>query len=214
MKNGWSVKWLHRQIALSAAYQQKSDGPVDRDPENAWLSHFARRRLTAEEIRDSILAVSGDLDRTPGTGHPFPPEASWGYTQHAPFLAVYEHDKRSVYLMTQRIKRHPFLGLFDGADTNRSTDKREVTNVPAQGLYFLNDPFVHAKSAKLAERLSKLPESERLPRLFLISFGRMPTSEEVGIATKFIAEYGGTPDKAWAAWIRVMFASNEFLYVD
>ncbi len=219
IKNGWSVKWLHRQIVLSAAYQQKSDGPADRDPENAWLSHFARRRLTAEEIRDSILAVSGDLDRTPGTGHSFPPEASWGYTQHAPFLAVYEHDKRSVYLMTQRIKRHPFLGLFDGADTNRSTDKREATNVPAQGLYFLNDPFVHAKSAKLAERLLKLPEGERLPRLFLLSFGRMPTSDEQRIATKFVGEYGSAMDKdrertAWAAWVRVMFASNEFLYVD
>ena len=219
IKNGWSVKWLHRQIVLSAAYQQKSDGPSDRDPENAWLSHFARRRLTAEEIRDSILAVRGDLDRIPGTGHPFPPEASWGYTQHAPFLAVYEHDKRSVYLMTQRIKRHPFLGLFDGADTNRSTDKREATNVPAQGLYFLNDPFVHAKSAKLAERLLKLPEGERLPRLFLLSFGRMPTSDEQRIATKFVGEYGSAMDKdrertAWAAWVRVMFASKEFLYVD
>lgn len=66
---------------------------------------------------------------------------------------MYEHDKRSVYLMVQRIKRHPFLALFDGADPNSSTAERRLTTVPTQALYFLNDPFVHAKSVKMAERL-------------------------------------------------------------
>ena len=208
VKHGWSVKWLHRQILLSATYQQASG-----EGENVWLSHFSRRRLTAEEIRDSILAISGDLDRTPATKHPFPQEQTWGYTQHAPFIAVYEHDKRSVYLMTQRIKRHPFLGLFDGADPNRSTDHRDTTTVPTQALFFLNDPFVHSKSLKLAERLLKLPEAERLERLYRVALGRSPLKEEREIATQFLGGFG-TGDKAWAAWVRVLFASNEFLYVD
>ena len=249
VKHGWSVKWLHRQIMLSATYQQasgvrssergvrnedKANGPTgwfstprselraprSEDPENKWLSRFARRRLTAEEIRDTILAVTGDLDRTPGGPHPFPDEKTWGYTQHNPFAAVYDHDKRSVYLMTQRIKRHPFLGLFDGADPNSSTPRRDVTTVPTQALYFLNDPFVHAKSARLAERLLALPDAEaRLKRLSLLAYGRPPTADEVQVAARFLASYGQPGDKdrdrkALAAWARVVFASNEFLYVD
>ena len=234
IEHGWSLKWLHRQIMLSSTYRQSSNAelglrdskrnthlfgiprsafrlPRFEDPENAWLSHFTRRRLTAEEIRDAILAVSGDLDRAPGTKHPFPPEPSWGFTQHAPFIAVYEHDKRSVYLMTQRIKRHPFLGLFDGADPNRSTARRDTTTVPTQALYFLNDPFVHAKSQRFASRLMKFPEAERLDRLYGLMLSRKPTREERTIAGKFLGE---STEKNWSGWIRVMFASNEFLFVD
>ena len=244
VKHGWSAKWLHRQIVSSATYQQRVNAecgmrnselkrtlfgvsiphsafriPHLEDPENVWLAHFTRRRLTAEEIRDSILAVSGDLDRTPGGPHPFPPENTWGYTQHNPFIAVYDHDKRSVYLMTQRIKRHPFLGLFDGADPNRSTDRRETTTVPTQALYFLNDPFVHAKSARLVDRLLALPAAERLTRLHQLAYGRPPTENERHVAERFLATYGTANDrdrdrKALAAWSRVVFASNEFLYVD
>src|SRR5207342_1510539 len=101
---------------------------------------FPRRRLSAEEIRDAILAVSGELDSTPAREHPFPSPISWGYTQHNPFIAVYDDNKRSVYLMTQRLKRHPFLALFDGADTNASTPSRGATTVPTQALFLMNDP--------------------------------------------------------------------------
>ena len=157
---GWSVKKLHREILLSATYQQGANNTasIEKDPGNVWLGRFARRRLTAEEIRDCVLAVTGTLDRTPGTAHPFPEQKTWGYTQHAPFAAVYDHDRRSVYLMTQRIKRHPFLSLFDGPDPNSSTPRRDATTVPTQSLFFLNDPFVHAKSDALAAKLMTLPE--------------------------------------------------------
>ena len=83
------------------------------DPGNECLGHFERRRLEAESIRNALLAVGGGLDRSKGGPHPFPPENSWGFTQHNPFLAVYDTNRRSVYLMTQRIRRHPFLALFD-----------------------------------------------------------------------------------------------------
>ena len=87
--------------------------------------------------RDTLLALGGNLDRTPGGSHPFPPVSQWSYTQHAPFAAVYDTNRRSVYLMTQRLKRHPFLALFDGADTNASTARRIPTTVPPQALFFM-----------------------------------------------------------------------------
>jgi hypothetical protein len=211
IRSGWSVKQLHRRIMHSEAYRRSSEAASERDAGNTWLGRFNRRRLTAEEIRDTILAVSGDLDPSPGTRHPFPAEGTWNFTQHAPFLAVYEHDKRSVYIMSQRIKRHPFLALFDGADPNRSTDRRDTTTVPTQALYFLNDPFVHAKSQKLAARIVKHSETERLDTLYLRMLNRKPTEDERTLASKFLGDGG---EKQWAAWIRVMFAGNEFLYVD
>src|SRR5262249_20717995 len=149
------------------------------DPENRLLARFPRRRLSAEEVRDAILLVAGDLDRTPGLRHPFPAETTWGFTQHNPFTAVYDHDRRSIYLMTQRIKRHPFLSLFDGADPNATVGRRDSTTVPTQALFFLNDPFVHRKSARLAERLSSLPnDAARLEMACRWCYGRPPVAAE------------------------------------
>jgi hypothetical protein len=211
--DGWSVKKLHRAVMLSATYQQMSDSSA---AENTLLASFPRRRLGAEEVRDAVLAVSGDLDRTPGEAHPFPPENQWGFTQHNPFTAVYEHDRRSVYLMTQRIKRHPFLVLFDGADPNAVTGQRDTTTVPTQALFFLNDPFIHRKSQRLAERLAALPDDmARLEQACRLCYGRPATVEERRLAERFLAKYpAGDRTRAWAAWARVMLASNEFLYVD
>jgi hypothetical protein len=214
---GWSIKKLHRRIVLSATYRQSAEGSADSlrlDANNVWLSRFPRRRLSAEEIRDSILAVSGDLDRAPGGPHPFPPEKGWTFSQHNPFAAVYDHNRRSVYLMTPRLKRHPFLGLFDGADPNATTGRRDETTVPTQALFFMNDPFIHAKSTKLAERLLALPdETARLDRAYRLCFGRPPTDGERTVAQRFLSA-SKDPKQAWASWARVMLASNEFLYVD
>jgi hypothetical protein len=225
VRSGWSIKELHRLILLSAVYQQSSradPAAVLGDPDGTWLSRFPRRRLSAEEVRDAVLAVAGDLDRTPGGPHPFPDEKTWGFTQHNPFTAVYDHERRSVYLMTQRIARHPFLGLFDGADPSSSTGRRDTTTVPTQALFFLNDPFIHAKSARLAERLLALPDdSARLDRLCRLCLGRPATPGEVHLAGRFLAGYAvpatdevGRRKQAWAAWVRVVLASNEFLYVE
>src|SRR5262249_46410112 len=141
---GWSIKAMHRMIMLSRTYQLSSavdEQAAARDPSNEWLWHFERRRLDAESIRDSLLAVAGNLDRTPGGPHPFPSENTWGFTQHKPFQAVYANGRRSLYLLTMRLRRHPFLALFDGADANSSTAGRTVTTVPTQALFFMNNPF-------------------------------------------------------------------------
>jgi mono/diheme cytochrome c family protein len=231
IQSGWSVKAMHRQVILSATYQQSSassvkaaDDAVDTPAAESYAA-FARRRLSAEEIRDAILEVSGELDRTIAREHPFPPPTGWGYTQHAPFGAVYDHDRRSVYLMTQRIKRHPFLALFDGADPNATTALRLVTTVPTQALYFMNDPFVHTKAEKYAIHLQSAgPDARRrIEQAWHDVVGRSPTDVEREEALRFLDDYragliGAGVDhaemRALAAYVRTLFGSNEFVYLD
>lgn len=221
VQSGYSINAMHRLILQTQAYQRSSSGAVAADVENRWLAHFNRRRITAEELRDSLLTVSSKLDRTRGENHPFPPTESWGYTQHGPFNAVYETDRRSVYLMVQRQRRHPFLALFDGADPNASTPSRQTTTVPTQALYFLNDPFFHKQAATVANRL--LPTSAaddgsaevaRIEELWQILFQRTPTAAEIARTKSFIAAYPGNAAEKWTAQVRVLLASNEFVFVD
>ncbi len=108
VESGFSVKAMHRLIMNSAVYWRASATSHAADPDNHLLAHFPRRRITAEEVRDSLLTASGQLDLTPAGVHPFPAEATWKFTQHNPFNAVYETNKRSAYLMVQRQRRHPF----------------------------------------------------------------------------------------------------------
>ena len=230
VQSGWSIKSIHRLIMLSSTYQQSSQpsgsvaANVSADLSDRYAS-FPRRRLSAEEIRDTILMVSGDLDRTPGEEHPFPSPITWGYSQHAPFNAVYDHDKRSVYLMTQRIRRHPFLALFDGADPNTTTAERLATTVPTQALFFLNDPFIYAKSERWADRLLGLKNAdlERIGSAWRTAFGRMPTEQEAKDGTEFLMLYrqeltaanaDAVDRRALAAYLRTLIGSNEFLHVD
>jgi hypothetical protein len=226
MKNGWSLKALHREILLSRAYQLSSSADSvsqQSDSTNRWLWRFQRRRLDAEELRDSLLLFSGDLDLTPGGQHPFPPIPSWGFSQHNPFDATYESRKRSLYLMTQRIKRHPFLALFDGADPNSSTGKRESTTTPSQALFLMNDPFVHQQTIKIAQRLlEKNPDQiECVKQLLILAYSRPATEIELSNARSFLERYGAElpagSDRAalsLAAYARSMLSSNEFLFVD
>jgi len=228
MAENWSIKWLCRFIMTSQAYQRADtddDQNLQRDHDNLSLWKYNRRRLTAEEIRDSMLAVSGELDPTPGGPHPFPPPAQWGYTQHTPFIDVYDHNRRSVYLMSQRIRRHPFMALFDGPDTNASTGRRDSTTVPTQALFFLNDPFVHQRSLKLAAMQMSVPSiPDRLQSAARLLYGRPARADELQWAESFLKNYQTAlppglagPEvqlQSWAAWLRVMFSSNEFIYVD
>ncbi len=226
VQGGWSVKGMHRAIMLSATYRQGSIIP-ERNA-GALAEHhstFPRRRISAEEMRDSILAISGELDLTPARGHPFPSPLKSAFTQHMPFSAVYDHNQRSVYLMTQRIKRHPFLALFDGPDPNASTADRRNTTVPTQALYFLNAPFVHEKAGKGAALLlaARTDEAQRIELAWLLTTGRPPTGAEQSEAAAFLAAYraeltaSGQKDielAALSAYVRTLFGSNEFLHLD
>ena len=213
--SGFSVKAMHRLILSSAVYQRAGAAPSAADPDNRLLAHFPRRRLTAEEMRDSLLTASGQLDLTPAEAHPFPAEATWKFTQHGPFNAVYETNKRSAYLMVQRQRRHPFLSLFDGADPNATTPARQTTTVPTQALYFINDPFFHAQAAALAKKLVSLPDDDsRITEAWRIFFQRQPSVAEAHRAKSFLASYPADNADKWTAQVRVLMASNEFLHID
>jgi hypothetical protein len=226
VRTGWSIKVMHRLLLLSKTYQQSSaarDDAMKADPTNELYWRFERRRLSAEELRDSLLVASGQLDRKPGEAYPIPPESSWGFTQHVPFSTFFETNKRSVYLIQIRNRRHPFLGLFDGADPNATTPQRQNTTVPTQALYFMNDPFFHAQAEKLAERIINRPEAERANELFRIALQRKATDGERAFVSRFIQSYRETlknqpeaqaAQAAWSALARVLLASNEFLFVE
>ncbi|MEI7701683.1 MAG: PSD1 and planctomycete cytochrome C domain-containing protein [Planctomycetia bacterium] len=228
LRQGWSVKSMHRMILLSATWQQssRSEGqPGNLALDSELYRGFSRRRMNAEEIRDSILAVTGELDQTPGQEHPFPSPVTWGFSQHGPFIAVYDHNKRSVYLMTQRLKRHPFLALFDGADPNSSTADRPGTTVPTQALFFLNDPLIHSTAAKWSVRLQQqaATDRERIRMAWNTALHRDPETAELDEALSFLEAYRAqtgsssnseTQSDALAALLRTLIGSNEFLHVD
>jgi hypothetical protein len=221
IESGWSVKAMHREMMLSRVYQLDSTGEVpggaDRDANNELLAKFRRHRLDAESIRDALLSISGKLDRTPGGPHPFPEPTAWDFTQHKPFRAVYGHNKRSVYLMTQRIQRHPYLAIFDGADTSASTASRITSTTTLQSLYLLNDPFVHEQAKHFAARVkaAESDDRERIEWAYCMALGRTPTSEETERALEYLkraAELSkGDP---WESFARAMFRLNEFVYVN
>ena len=227
IRSGWDVKALHRLILQSAAYQAASVLPTHAfhgEMADLYVS-FPRRRLSAEELRDSLLAISGELDRTPGREHPFPPEATWSFSQHAPFAAEYETLKRSVYVMQKRNRRTRFFTLFDGADPNASTPLRDSTTVPTQALFFMNDPFVHSRAEKFAARIqqSSNDPQEQIRFAYRQALGTSPTPAEIQEATTFLRNYVSNlttvptehrPSLAWAAFARLLFSSNAFLYVD
>lgn len=232
-ETGWSVKALHRLILHSATWRQASSlpdqsatvGSLNVDPGNQLYWRFDRRRLSAEELRDSLLLASGELDPQPGGPHPIPPSSTWTFSQHVPFSGVPETNKRSVYLLTLRNRRHPFLGLFDGADPNATTPIRQVTTVPTQSLYFMNDEFFHGRSEALARQLllQTPDEQTRLNRLFRILLQRSPTPSERQTLSGFLDEYqlavqdvpaAEQPAAVWAAAARLLMSSNEFLYPD
>ena len=127
--------------------------------------------------------------------------------------------------MTQRLKRHPFLALFDGADPNATTAERLGTTVPTQALFFLNDPFVHTKAEKWATRLqaSSPDEKTRIEQAWLRAIGRPPTEIERTEAAEFLGAYraeltvakmDNIETRSLAAYLRTLIGSNEFLHVD
>jgi hypothetical protein len=173
-----------------------------------------------------MLAVSERLDRNVPENHPFPAVDSWGFTIHNPFHAVYDSNHRSVYLMVQRNRRHPYLALFDAADPNQSIATRQPTTTPTQALYLMNSPFVHEVSEGFARRVLSVPGDEQAKTrwAFETAHGQIPEDAAVLDTIAFVATYReklASQDSkvdqdiaAWAALARVLLTSNAFLYVD
>jgi hypothetical protein len=152
---------------------------------------------------------------------------TWQFMQHGPFTAVYESNKRSVYLMTQRISRHPYLSMFDGADASLSTASRLLTITPIQALFSMNSEFAHHQAEAWAQRLiNDLPQADRRIRnACQAAYGRPVAEDELQLAANYLAgarerlKASGIAEndleqKALASYLRALLASNEFLFVD
>ncbi len=228
--SGWSIKALHRKIMLTQAYQLASDhdsANASIDTGNTYYWRFDRRPLDAEALRDSLLAIGGNLELARPGPHPFPAVDTWRYTAHHQFKALYDSNHRSVYLMVQRLHPHPYLSLFNGPDTSVTTATRDASTVALQALYLLNSPFVHEQSRKAAVRWVAQEDEpvRRLDRAFLSVFGRKAGEKEREQTLNFLKRYQDMlaqeemdPAKreieAWSALARTIFASNEFVSVD
>ncbi|MGE3313791.1 MAG: PSD1 and planctomycete cytochrome C domain-containing protein [Planctomycetaceae bacterium] len=230
VESGWSVKSMHRLILNSTTYRLSSRHDPDNallDPSNKWYSRFERRRLDAEAMRDAILATSGQLDLSRPGEHPFPPIHQWNWTQHNPFKQVYPSMHRSVYLMTQRLQRHPYLMLFDGPDTNASVEARTVSTVPLQALFLMNSDFIAESSDAFAARLLKSSSDprERITTAFQLAYNRAPEEKEIERGLTYLRDYekeleqtSGNNAKrelaSWSSYARTLLTANEFRFID
>ncbi len=234
MDDGWSVKKLIRHVMLSSVYQQGSDGvesgarnaesksvaphstlhtPHSPDPDNRLLWRQNRRRLDFESMRDSLLAVAGDLDLTPGG-------VSIDLTKQ-PFSR-----RRTVYGFVERQNLPGMLRTFDFASPDHHCPQRFTTTVPQQALFLMNSPFVVEQARRLASRADVRAQANselRLQRLYWHTLGRSANDEELELGLSFVrraAENVASTTGAtqvidsWEQVAQVLLLSNEFLFVD
>jgi hypothetical protein len=197
VKNGWSVKKLHREILLSSVYRQSSDYREDvykADPENTLLAVFPRLRLEAEEIRDSLLLASGNLVDKLGGPSVFPPVPKglnagnrWQVSADTE-----DHNRRSLYVFTRRSVPYPLLEAFNMASSGQVHSKRGVTTTPLQALALYNNDQVFQWSEALAGRVIREAggdESAQLIRLYQILLSREPEAGENAALSSFLTNH-------------------------
>ncbi len=195
VKEGWSVKKLHREILLSSVYRQSSNSRTDLasvDPENRLLATFPRKRLDAEQIRDSLLVAAGILNDQVGGPSVLPPVPKnlnagnlWQVSDDPQ-----DYTRRSLYVFTRRSVAYPLLETFDMASPQQVHSKRAVTTTPLQALTLANSDIVYEWSQKLAGRvINEAGRDQRaeLDRLYEILFARKPEQSERAALEKFIA---------------------------
>ncbi|MFM8273632.1 MAG: DUF1553 domain-containing protein [Gemmata sp.] len=227
---GWRLKRLHKLIMLSSTYQLGSAGDANNlkaDPANSLLWRYNMRRLTGEEVRDSVLAVSGALNLKqygPSTYPKIPREVLAGQSvpgQGWPTSPPEEANRRSVYAHVKRSLRVPVLVGFDQPDPDSSCPVRYVTTVPTQSLGLLNGEFANEQADTFAARLQKeLPGDVRaqLARAVRLTTGRAPTADEVKADLAFVeklkAEHKLNDRQALARYCLLCLNANEFVYLD
>jgi hypothetical protein len=211
VKDGWSVKQLHRLILLSDTYRQRSDDRPECDkvdPENRLVWRFNRQRLDFEATRDSLLAVAGRLDASVGgpavdlLAQPFIP-------------------RRTVYGFIDRQNLPGLYRTFDFASPDTHAPQRYTTTVPQQALFLMNSPFAIQQAKGLASRPEIAGPSQpvmRIDALYRLLYGRTPTAEEVQLGERFVAEVSHERPEAklspWEQYAQVLLLANEFAFVD
>jgi cytochrome c553 len=222
VEQNWSLKDLHRTILNSATYQQASnDRPPCRqaDPENQWLWRMNRKRLDFEELRDSLLAVSGQLDRSLGGPAIELTKTPWT-------------TRRTIYGLIDRQNLPNMFRTFDFASPDTHSPGRFTTTVPQQALYLMNSPFVRDQVRGLAARGQQAGAEPRgrIEQLYRLVLCRLPSEKEMQLGLAFAADEGARPADdvnappgtgggepsftAWERYVQVVLLSNEFVYVD
>ena len=208
-----SLKALHRLIVMSATYRQAStDDPAKSavDGSNAFYWRMNRRKLRAEELRDSVLLTSGKLDRKMGG----PSYQDFKFKDdHTPKFWYHLHDpndpsahRRSIYRFIARSQTQPFMTALDCADPSQMVSKRDETTTALQALTLMNNPFMTAMANHFAERIKSADDP--IGKATQLAFGRTPTSEERTLIAGYATKHG------WPAAARAIFNLNEFVYLD
>ncbi|MEC7906711.1 MAG: PSD1 and planctomycete cytochrome C domain-containing protein [Verrucomicrobiota bacterium] len=225
IENGWSLKYMVRKMVLSQAYRMSSapsQHAMDEDPDNKLLQHMPVKRLEAEAIRDHILACSGEIDTS----------------MYGPSVSAYVRDlpdsrakpasgpldgngRRSIYIEMRRNFLPTFLRAFDMPNATESIGRRQVTNVPAQSLALMNDPFVHEQAKAWAKRVlySKHNLEQRIHEIHQTAFCRPASASEIQWAKRFLDtladEYGSSLDDlaVWTDLCHTIYNRKEFIYV-
>ena len=230
VESGWDIKAMHRLIMSSQAYQRSSipqDGALLKDPLNDLFWRFDMRRLQAEEVRDSILAVRGSLNLEMGgvsVTPPLPkiilqtasqPQKAWGTSTPK------QANRRSVYVKVKRSLQDPILLSHDMADTDTTCPVRFTTTVPTQALTMMNGEFVNESALNFAERIRQNAgpsPREQVEKGLSLVFSRMPKPEEVKAGVRMmedVAKAGGlSPKEALDRFALLALNLNEFIYLD
>ena len=202
VRSGWKTKPLHRLIMTSAAYQRASRWDnVDqfrkqsqRDPANQFLWRGHRRRLDLEQMRDSVLMVSGQLDLTmygrPGA------------------INDLEFRRRTIYTFAERQNIPDVVSTFDAANPDSSTARRVFTTVPQQALFAMNSPFMDRAARLIADQSGDRNVAERLNWVFTVILGRKPTADELAMGTEFVK------NGSWKQMAHILLMTNEMMFID
>ncbi len=225
--DGWSMKSLIKEIVMSHAYHLAATHDAknfEADPENTLVWRMSPRRLDAECIRDAMLSVGGGLNLEAPVGSAvaqsgdgaiggYPIKSLRAPLSDEPFLTA-SSDFRSVYLPVPRNAVPDALTVFDFAEPSAVNGGREVTTVPSQALYLLNNDFVAKQAKRFADKIRPLPENERVTAAFKLAFARTPTANESMAAQRFFTDYPRLDSDVLTSFCRALLGSAEFRSID
>ena len=231
VESGWSIKALHRLILRSSTWQQSAEfgeRAAEVDPENRLWWRMNRRRLEAEAIRDSMLAVCGTLDGSMG-GSLLPTKNRAYVTSTANIdPVVYVSNRRSIYLPVVRSALFDVFQAFDFADPSVLNGQRQSTTVAPQALFMMNSRFSADVALRLAQRIAREEPADpnaRVVRAWRLVYGRSPSADEIARSVTYVGEYetrfgrhypdrDDAPLRAWQSLCRALLGANEFLFVE
>ena len=233
VEEGWSIKAMHRMIVLSQTYQQSSDfdaSNAERDPGNQLYWRFSVRRLEAEAIRDALLAVSGQLDRTTGGNIMQYKNREYVFNHTSQDKSKYDSNRRSIYVPVIRNHLYDMFQLFDYTDATVLNGDRNTSTIAPQALFLMNSEMVSELTFAMADRLlnDDADSAQRIQRLYLEAYGRPASDAEISDGVRFLSRFEtilrennvdslsseSSPERsAWQTFCQAVVSSSEFVYL-